>query len=119
MKKLITIIFLFFIFILNFKNSILAQSVPKLQDSTNQFIVNKAFAIAPKSGIIYYKNNALFPGELFTDYINYTGLGEFDTMILTKSTHDSMLADVNSPAPNSFHDVYQQYYKNVKIEGAL
>ncbi len=118
MKKLITIIF-FFIFILNFKNSILAQSVPKLQDSTNQFIVNKAFAIAPKSGIIYYKNNALFPGELFTDYINYTGLGEFDTMILTKSTHDSMLADVNSPAPNSFHDVYQQYYKNVKIEGAL
>ena len=96
-----------------------AQTTPKLRDSTNQFIIDKAEEIDSQGGVIYYKYNYLKPGELFTKYIKYTGLGDFDSVVLVSKTKDSMLDDEDSPTPNMFHDKYQQYYKNIIVEGAL
>jgi bacillolysin len=93
-----------------------AQTTPKLQDPTNQFIIDKSFEIDPAGGIIYYKNNFLHPGELFTTYFSSTGLGALDVMTLVKTTHDSMLADEDSPAPNLSHNIYKQFYHGVEVE---
>ncbi|MBC7382786.1 MAG: M4 family metallopeptidase [Bacteroidia bacterium] len=91
---------------------------PKLQDSTNQFIIDKAITIDPAGGVIYFKVNALAPGQLFTTYKSSTGLSTSDSMHQISTQRDSILDDEDSPAPNLFHTLYQQYYKGIKVEGA-
>jgi len=95
-----------------------AQSVPKLQDTTNQFIIDRAIEIDAAGGVIYYKVDSLKPDQLFTTYYSNTGLGPNDAMLLLSTTKDSILEDVDSPEPNLYHDVYKQYYQDVLIEGS-
>jgi Zn-dependent metalloprotease len=95
-----------------------AQTIPKLQDPTNQFIINKAIDIDANGGIIYYKKDSLLVGQLFTTYFSSTGLGPFDSMALVNTTFDSILVDEDSPAPNLAHNTYQQYYKGLEVENA-
>ncbi|MES2379545.1 MAG: M4 family metallopeptidase [Bacteroidota bacterium] len=99
--------------------SLQAQTTPKLQDPSNTFIVNKALDIDAGGGVIYFKDHELLQGQLFSQYFSITGLGAYDSMHLVETTHDSILADENSPTPNLTHNLYQQYYKGVPVEGAL
>lgn len=96
-----------------------AQTTPKLQDPTNSFITNKALDIDAGGGVIYFKDHELLQGQLFTQYFSNTGLSIYDSMHLVKTIHDSILADENSPAPNLSHNLYQQYYKDIPVEGAF
>ncbi|MEI7978520.1 MAG: M4 family metallopeptidase [Bacteroidota bacterium] len=96
-----------------------AQTIPKLQDPTNQFIINKAIDIDANGGIIYYKKDSLLVGQLFTTYFISTGLGPFDSMALVNTTFDSILADEDSPAPNLAHNTYQQFYKGLEVHGSI
>ncbi|MCF8429919.1 MAG: M4 family metallopeptidase [Bacteroidia bacterium] len=109
----LTTIFLLIFCAIEFTN---AQTTPKLQDPTNQFIIDKSFKIDPAGGIIYFNANELQPGELFTTYFSSTGLSALDVMTLVKTTHDSMLADEDSPAPNLAHNIYKQFYNGVEVE---
>lgn len=99
--------------------SLQAQTTPKLQDPSNTFITNKALDIDAGGGVIYFKDHELLQGQLFTQYFSSTGLSIYDSMHLVETTHDSILADESSPAPNLAHNLYQQYYKGVPVEGAL
>lgn len=97
-------------------SNVYTQTLPKLKDPSNQLIVNKAIGIDTSGGIIYLKNNELQPGKLFTTYLSNTGLGALDSMALVKTTHDSILSDEDSPAPNLSHNIYKQYYKGIEVE---
>ncbi len=81
-----------------------------LKDPQNQFIINNATMIDPDGGVIYFNEGALQQGEIFTTYKAYTGLGAYDTMIVSKTWIDS-LTYLN-------HRLYQQYYKGILVEGA-
>ncbi|MES2726388.1 MAG: M4 family metallopeptidase [Bacteroidota bacterium] len=96
-----------------------AQTTPKLQDPSNSFIANKALDIDAGGGVIYFKDHELLQGQLFTQYFSSTGLSIYDSMHLVETTHDSILADESSPVPNLAHNLYQQYYKGIPVEGAL
>ncbi len=95
-----------------------AQSIPKLQDPTNQFIIDRAIDIDTSGGVIYYKVDSLKPTQLFTTYFSSTGLGALDVMVKVNTTKDSILADEDSPEPNLYHDVYKQYYNGILVEGS-
>lgn len=96
-----------------------AQTTPKLQDPSNTFIATKALDIDPGGGIIYFKDHELLQGQLFTQYFSVTGLSISDSMHLVGTTHDSILADEGSPAPDLAHNLYQQYYKGIPVEGGI
>lgn len=98
-------------------NQVYSQTIPKLRDSSNQFIIDKALEIDKGGGIIYYKSGELHPGEIFTTYYNYTGLGNQDSIALVETTKDSLLSDSIVVATNLFHNKYQQYYKGIEVEG--
>lgn len=102
-----------------FQEKLQAQSIPKLQDPTNPFIINNAIDIDPGGGVIYFKENVLLQGQLFNQYYSSTGMGVFDSVPIIEVSHDSILADEDSPAPQLAHNKYQQYYKGVLVEGAI
>lgn len=53
--------------------SVNAQSVPKLQDPENQFIIDHSIQIDPDGGVIYFNPDyPVAPGELFTTYLDNT-----------------------------------------------
>jgi len=98
----------------------MAQNLPKLKDPDNPLIVDHAFMIDSDGGLIYWNegDSALSVNSLFTTYRDYTGLGAVDEMVEVTTWKDSILDDEDSPAPNLFHTLYQQYYNGIKVEGA-
>jgi Zn-dependent metalloprotease len=95
-----------------------AQSIRKLQDPANQFIIDRAIDIDTAGGVIYFKVDSLKTNELFTTYYSFTGLGPLDSMPKVRIIRDSILADEDSPEPNLYHDVYLQYYNGILVEGS-
>ncbi|MES2727450.1 MAG: M4 family metallopeptidase [Bacteroidota bacterium] len=95
-----------------------AQSVPKLQDPSNPFLVERALIVDGDGGLIYWNEGALHTNDLFTTHREHTGLSALDNMIEVVTWKDSITEDEDSPAPDIFHTLYQQYFNGVKVEGA-
>ncbi len=95
-----------------------AQTVPKLKDPSNPLIIEHAFLIDSLGGLIYWNEGALTPGSFFTTHRSNTGLGDLDSMLEVITWKDSLLEDEDSPAPDLYHTLYQQYYNGLKVEGA-
>lgn len=85
-----------------------AQAIQTLLNPSNLFINNKLESIDPE-GMLYFKPSSdLGAGDLFIMHKQYTGLGADDAMILVSSEAD----------PEGYvHNQYQQYHKNLKVEG--
>lgn len=92
--------------------------MPKLKDPENPLIVEHAFMLDSDGGLIYWNEGALSTNSLFTTHRNNTGLGDLDSMVEISTWRDSLLEDEDSPAPDIFHTLYQQFYNGVKVEGA-
>ncbi len=104
--------------IVYFSGILNAQNLPKLKDPQNPLIVEHAFMLDSDGGLIYWNEGALNINSLFTTHRNNTGLGDLDSMAEISTWRDSLLEDEDSPAPDLFHTLYQQYYHGVKVEGA-
>ncbi len=85
-----------------------SQNFSTLLNPSNSFI-SQRIESSNSEGFIYFKNSSdLNEGELFTIYKSASGLFANDSMILIKSAEDEM---------GYTHSKYQQYFKNVKVEG--
>lgn len=93
-------------------NIITSAQIPKLQDPTNSFIVNHAACLDPDGGVIYFINNSVAPYQLFSQYREFTGLGNDDVMDTIRSWDDTDSLSL------LHHFLYQQYYKGLLVEGA-
>jgi bacillolysin len=84
------------------------QEIPTLLKVDNEFIQSRLEKSVP-AGWLYMKNSSkLREGEIFTTYKTNAGLGVDDYMALVKTTQDEQ---------GYIHNEYQQYYKDIKVEG--
>jgi Zn-dependent metalloprotease len=93
-----------------YSNVTQAQTMPTLLAEDNAFVRKNTTEI-DKTGWFYFKPEALLgAGELFTTYKKHTGLTDDDQLYLVRTKED--------PKRQMTHLRYQQYYKNLKVEGA-
>lgn len=83
---------------------------PLLLDSNN-VEMHRKFEYFNQAGYVWWKCDSISSGELFTKYKHVTGLGNYDSMVLINTWEDSITYLV--------HKKYQQYYKGLKVEGAI
>lgn len=95
-----------------------AQDLPKLRDPENPLISERGFILDSDGGVIYWNEGSLASDALFTTYRSLTGLGALDEMIEVETWKDSITDDEDSPAPELYHTLYQQYHNGIKLEGA-
>lgn len=84
------------------------QPLQTLLSPFNTFMNSQVESSDPE-GMLYFKpSNDLGAGDLFTTHKQHTGLATDDAMTLLSSEMD---------AEGYVHNQYQQYYKNLKVEG--
>ena len=89
-------------------NETYAQSTPTLLNPTNTFIQQRIDNSDPE-GWLYFKNSSdLKAGDLFSQHKSDAGLSADDVMVLFETEQDDQACT---------HSRYQQYYKNIKVEG--
>jgi Zn-dependent metalloprotease len=89
-------------------NELSAQSTPTLLNPGNTFIQQRIEHSDPE-GWLYFKNSSdLKAGDLFSQQKAAAGLSADDAMLLFETGQDEQ---------GCTHNHYQQYYKNIKVEG--
>ena len=90
-------------------NSLFAQFVPTALQPPNPVIQGLTQQVEP-AGWLFMKDDAqVLANDLFTTYKTNMGLGSDDAMVVIKDATDEY---------GWQHVRYQQYYKNIKVEGA-
>jgi Zn-dependent metalloprotease len=75
---------------------------------SNTFIQQRIEGSDPEGWLFFKNSSDLEPGQLFTEHPTESGLSANDSMALFKSVADD---------DGRTHNRYQQYYKNLKVEG--
>jgi len=91
---------------------VFAQSTATLMSASNDFIINNSVLRDPNGGVIYFNEGSLAPGQLFSAYKGYTGLGENDRMDSIKTWVETIGECV------FYHTLYQQMFESIEVEGA-
>lgn len=79
----------------------------KLTDPANIFMVSKILEY-DSSGLIYWKCDSINPDDVATIFKSSSGLGTYDTLILTDSREDSILHMVKNR--------FTQFHKGIVVE---
>jgi len=85
-----------------------AQQVPTILSPANAFIQQRIDHSDPEGWLFFKNSSDLKAGELFSQNKTAAGLSPDDNMLLFETDKD---------AQGCTHNRYQQYYKNIKVEG--
>jgi Zn-dependent metalloprotease len=81
-----------------------------LLDTSNSFIYRKVFKTQPLAGIVWWKCDSLKVGKISNDYLSMIGLDSLDSLVIKRTWQDNNIC--------LHHNLYQQYFNGVIVEGA-
>jgi bacillolysin len=84
------------------------NTTPTLLQTGNTFIQDRIESSDPQGWLFFKNSSDLKEGQLFSEQASAAGLSANDNMVLVKSEADEQ---------GNTHNRYQQYYKNIEVEG--
>jgi bacillolysin len=85
-----------------------AQTTPTLLRTDNTFVQQRIEGSDPAGWLYFKADSDLRSEQLFSEYPSAAGLSSDDSMVLIESEVDEQ---------GNWHNRYQQYHKNIKVEG--
>jgi len=107
-KNFLRLLSLYAAFLAPYLANAQTAATPTLLQTGNTFIQQRIES-SDSQGWLFFKNSSdLKEGQLFSEQASAAGLSANDNMLLIKSEVDEQ---------GNTHNRYQQYYKNIKVEG--